>query len=252
MNKHELLVSHHIKSGGIRVCLKPKIPFVITYTLAKEIRKFQNTLVDQYINKPWDGILCVLWYLHSGKITWKGLDFSYINQTLADNNIEGLEQYIEDIFNILFINYLNLDLPLINCSIINRESKGFSREFFFINKISFIKRSSNIHSKYDEDNFKEILNLKDELKKTEFPMEIYIRNKFYSFAKINLKEMGSKLNQIIYEPNSASDKLKYKQIFEEMKEKLIRKIYTLSENNPRTIERLAKIQASEHAQYKLI
>ncbi len=113
------------------VCLKPKIPFVLTPSLAHEIRIFQNKLAEKYYRSPWESAIYVCWHLYAGKIKWKGFDFNYILDVIKNNNNSALVRYIDEVFDLLFLNYVSLDIPLINCSIVNRPVQGISQDFFF-------------------------------------------------------------------------------------------------------------------------
>lgn len=128
----ELLVIKEVNAYGVSICLKPCLPEVITPTLANEIRHFQDSLAEHYFSSPWDGYFYVIWYSHRGHgLCSRGLDFGYILDTIVNHKEQALEVYIRNLFDLMFLNYIGLGLPVINCSIVDRAVTGISQEFFF-------------------------------------------------------------------------------------------------------------------------
>ncbi|KTD42204.1 hypothetical protein [Legionella parisiensis] len=243
MHSIELLAIHHQKTNGMAVCLKPKIPYIITPSLVHEIRKLQNKIAEQYYKKPWDGIYYLLWYLHSDTTPWKGLDFHFIHEALLSHREYTIEHYIENLFELLFINYVGFGLPIINCSIVNRKLSGISQDFFYLNQINFIKRHKELNCfSHNKLPFSK-LNFNTEIRNTSFPFKIYTRNNFYVFDFINLNSMKKILGSYRYSPIYLPQQNEIKLIFNQISQETIAKIYQLASKDINLIERFALIQS---------
>lgn len=235
----ELLVIKEINSLGFSVCLKPCLPEVITPTLASEIRNFQNSLLEKYFSSPWEGYFYVIWYSHRGHgFRGRGLDFNYIVDTISHNKESEFENYIKDVFDLLFFNHIGLGLPLINCSIVDREITGISQEFFYLNKINFIK-------KYEPNGMEKTICpvvWKDVASNLIFPHFLYDNNQFYQFSMFNLKEMRKLIGNA--EPSALDEEAieKIKILFDEMRDETIKEIYNLASTKIKLLQRIAKIQ----------
>jgi len=242
----ELLAIRDHKTNGMAVCLKPKIPYIITPSLVHEVRRLQNKVAEQYYAQPWDGVYYILWYLHSDTAPWKGLDFHFIHEALLNHHERNLEHYIESIFELLFINYIGFGLPLINCSIINRKLSGISQDFFYVNRINFIKRYKELNCYGSNKLPFSKLNFDSEIRKTTFPIKIYTRNNFYSFDSINLNSMKKILGSHQYAPIPQPQQNEVKIIFHQLSQETIAKIYQLASEKINLIERFALIQSLEN------
>nr|WP_255666663.1 MULTISPECIES: hypothetical protein [unclassified Legionella] len=225
------------------VCLKPRIPYIITPSLVLEIRKLQNQIAEQYYKNPWDGIYYLLWYLHSDTTPWKGLDFHFIHKALLSHREHAIEHYIENLFELLFINYVGFGLPVINCSIVNRKLSGISQDFFYLNQINFIKRYKELNCFSQNKLPFSKLNFSPEIRKTSFPFKIYTRNNFYVFDSINLNSMRKILGAYRYSPIYLPQQNEIKLIFKQKRQETIAKIYQLASKNINLIERFALIQS---------
>ncbi|WED43763.1 hypothetical protein [Legionella cardiaca] len=236
----ELLVIKEINSMGVCVCLKPYLSEVITPTLTKEIRNFQNTLLEKYFSSAsWEGYFYVIWYSHRGYgHQGRGLDFNFILNSIVNNKEAAFEAYINDLFEVLFLNNIGLGLPLVNCSIIDRAISGISQEFFFLNHINFIKSTSqnNLEEKIHSVELKEITN------NLIFPQFIYSNNQFYRFSSFNLKEMRKLIGNTNTSFLDEKSIEKIRIIFDEIKNETIQKIYNIASTNLKLLHRLAKIQ----------
>lgn len=248
MQHVELLAIEDNESSGMAVCLKPSIPFVITHSLVNEIRKLQNKIVEGYFQSPWEGVYCLFWYLHSGKIPWKGLDFNYIHQCLINNRESEFEKYLENLFSVLFINYVGLDIPLVSCSIISRKLNGASLDFFYLNRINLIKHHQ--YNGFDCTDFSNIsfkeFDCRHEIKRGAFPEELYLRNNYYTVNSFDLTGLREILDTHDFTPLDLDEKNRIKRIFEQTRDNTIEKIYHLATKNIRFLERLARSQASEY------
>lgn len=235
----ELLVIKEINSKGVSVCLKPRLAEVITPTLANEIRNLQNSIVDKYLSSPWEGYFYVIWYSHRGHgHCGRGLDFNYILSTILNGKEVAFETYIKNLFDMLFLNYIGLGLPVINCSIVDRSIRGISQEFFFLNQINFIKNTNS--SAVADEIFS--VDLHDISNRQVFPAFLYQSNRFYRFASINLNEMRRLIakTEMPLLDEAAIEKIKL--IFEDIKNETISEIYNLASTNLKLLKRIAQMQ----------
>lgn len=243
MSGLELFVGSDENNHCMSICLKPKIPYVLTPSLAQEIRAFQNKLVEKYYANPWNKVVYLFWHLHAGRIKWKGLDFMFIHDALKNGNNEAMERYIDDVFTILFLNYVGLDIPLINCSIVNRPVRGISQDFFFVNKINFIKkpRLDNFISANEEKIVP--IDIFSYNRTRSFPDRIYAFNKYYEYHFMNLQAMSVLINTLEYEPLNKNKLIETKTIFDVVMEETINTLYEMSSKSLNSIERLSKFQS---------
>nr|WP_276559040.1 hypothetical protein [Fluoribacter dumoffii] len=220
------------------ICLKPKVPYIITPSLVHEVRKLQNKIAEQYYTRPWEGVYYILWYLHNDTAPWIGLDYHFIQEALTSHRERQMEHYIETVFELLFINYVGFDLPLINCSIVNRKLSGVSQDFFYVNRINFIKHysCSNILP------FNK-LNFNSGIRNTSFPLKLYTRNYFYSYNSIDLKSMKKILSSYRYEPIPKSQQDEIKFLFNQISQETIEKIYQLASEKMNVLKRFALMQS---------
>ncbi|KTD02275.1 hypothetical protein [Fluoribacter gormanii] len=243
MHNIELLAIRDHKTNGMAVCLKPKIPYIITPSLVHEIRKLQNKIAEQYYAKPWDGVYYLLWYLHSDTTPWKGLDFHFIHEALLNHHEHQIEIYIESVFELLFINYVGLGLPLINCSFINRKLSGISQDFFYLNRVNFIKRYKELNCSCSNKLPFSKLNFNPEIKKASLPLKIYTRNNFYAFDAFNLNSMKKILHSHRYLPIPQPQQNEIRLTFNQISQQTIARIYQLASENINLIERFSVLQS---------
>lgn len=242
----ELLVARELSSNGMSICLKPRIPFVITPTLAHEVRILQNTIAEDYYKKPWDDIFYVVWHLYSGRITWRGFDFNFIHETLIHNHDRVFENYVQEVFDLLYINYVGFGLPLINCSILDRTVKGISQEFFMLNRINFIKNAMPMPLSEATNNSVLPMSIEEDFSHLAFPLDVYRRNRYYSVSHRNLFLMQSIIEGIKYKALTEEELINTKVTFEDLKTETFNAFYEMRANNPKMLERLAKIQSGEY------
>lgn len=237
--KLELLIIDERAHNGIRVCLKSNKNDVITPTLIKRVRHFQNSLMQRYAKSPWDGYLYIIWYACRGGNFFNGsIDFNYVYSCLEKNKIDLIKNYINNIFEMLFLNYIHLGLPIINCSIVEQDTRGISREFFSLNKINFIKKSTLI---YQHENYSKA-SIDQFAKYRAFPDFLYKKNQFYLFEKFNLSLMKEILSEIDETQFNLTELDEIKEIFNKIKQKTMRSLYLQLTNNPNLIKRAAQIQ----------
>lgn len=239
MSYLELLVMTERNTKGMRVCLKPNSPTVLTPTLINSLRNLQNTLAEKYISSPWEGHFYVIWYSHKNYGNQgRGLDFNYIFETLSARKEVDFEKYISKVFDLLFLNYISLGLPLINCSIIDRKITGISQEFFLLNQISFVRNNSlkNTSKKIVKSHFSDIAN------NLVFPKHIYQKNLFYHFSSCNLEAMKTCITgadiQLIQEYEFEN----IKEVFDCLENETIKQIYMIASKNIKLLQRLGNVQ----------
>lgn len=244
MRSIELLVTREIQKNGIAVCLNPSASYVLTPTLAHEIRQFQNHLAEQYFSNPWDGVLYIVWYLNEcNQPAWRGLDFQFILETLKNHQEQKLEKYLHELFDLLYLNYIALGLPIINCSIVNHKLAGISQEFFLLNQINFFKLKPTQFST----EVIEPINFDQTFSKCAFPRYIYDCSHVYGFNSLNLNAMRNTLKTIQHKPFDETKLNQIKAIFDEVRDETQKVIYKLALTKPNLIKRMADIQVLNSA-----
>ncbi|KTD66292.1 hypothetical protein [Legionella spiritensis] len=240
--KHvELLVIEETQLHGVRVCLKPCSPEVLTHSLIKDIRDLQNSLVDRYLTSPWEGCFYVIWYSHRNHGTrGRGLDFNFIFDSIIHRKENEFENYICMVFDLLFLNYIGLGIPLLNCSIVDRKITGISQEFFLLNQINFLRKDALDKS---DDAFHEV-HLPEISNNFVFPEDIYKRNSFYTFYNYDLNLMQHLISETGVRIIGGNELEEIKQIFETIKNETITQIYNMASKNTKVLERLAHIQST--------
>ena len=241
MSKIEILAIHDVNFNGMVVCLKPKIPFIITESLTHQIRHLQDDIANNYYKNDRDGYFYVFWYLHSGRIPWKGIDFNFVYNSLIEHKEIKIESYLTELFDFLFINYIGLGLPIINCSIITRPLQGISQDFFYLNRVNFIKNNSSsadtLYQKIDFCQFKKRLYL---------PEYLYTTNNYYTYNKFNTSEMQKILDMANKNLINEDNHVKIKEVFDQIKIDVLRDIEEIASKNIKVLERLARKQGTEH------
>ncbi|WP_419420850.1 hypothetical protein ACNVED_06010 [Legionella sp. D16C41] len=235
MKKLELLVVEDNQRNGMRVCLKPRLPEVLTPTLINQICDLQKMLIDRYLSSPWDGYYYVIWYYHKNHgQSGRGLDFNFIWDALRQHRDHDFESYISNIFNLLFLNCVGLGLPLINCSITDRSITGISQEFFILNQVNFMKTNS---SKYLTQ-----VNLSDIAKNLVFPKHIYENNLFYTFNTYDFNSMRKLIARFTIDTPEKDKLERMRLIFDKVKNDTIKEIYNIAVNKTKLLARLASMQ----------
>ena len=165
---------------------------------------------------------------------------------MASNNVDAIEKYINQVFDCMFLNYIGLGIPLVNCSVVDRPITILTREFFYMNQINFIKNfDMAINSPSTEIKEYDILSID----KLHFPKWIYLKNKYYSYHHANIHSMREKLaayEQQIYNNNYIN---KIRTEFDKMCYKTIWKILNLSKTNLNILKRYSDNQKREHFEY---
>lgn len=229
----ELLAVREIGVNGMSVCLKPKIPVVITPGLVNEIRQLQNSLADKYLSNIIDDYFYIVWFLEDRRgLSCRGLDFNFIVRCIKENQEAKLENYINGIFDLLFLNRVGLGFPIINCSIVNRAVSGLSKEFFFLNKICFIRNNATPEIQK--------VNLINELSPFLLEKQLYESNHYFYYHALQLDRMRSLIEDIDYEVPTIEEVNQIKHHFESMKTATIEGIYNIAERNIKVLERMAK------------
>ncbi len=229
----ELLAIREIGVNGMSVCLKPKIPVVITPGLVNEIRHLQNSLAEKYLSNVLNEYFYVVWFLEDRRgLSFHGLDFNFIVQCIKNNEHTKLENYIEGVFNLIFLNRVGLGFPIINCSIVNRTLSGLSKELFLLNKICFIHNacSSGIQK----------VTLSNEFIPFLWQKEIYETNHYFYFNSLHLDKMRLIIEDIDYDIPTTEEIDQIKKQFESIKRKTILEIYEIATRNIKILERMAR------------
>lgn len=231
MRNHELLAVEEQNGNGMSVYLKPNSPVVITPGLVEEIRSLQDSLAEKYLSHSLEDVFYVVWYLDKhAKCSCRGLDFTYIYQCVKDHKDHDLEHYINRIFNLIFLNYIGLGLPVINCSIVTRPLTGFSQEFFLMNQICFLY-NNDVHG---IQKFK----LCDEMHHLSFKDPIYEKNQYFFYRALNAEKMKDILEHLNYEAPDLDQIEIIRAEFERLNEETITRIYDIASRDIRILERM--------------
>ncbi|HRD68782.1 MAG TPA: hypothetical protein PK657_01425 [Legionella sp.] len=236
----ELLATREIGACGMSVCLKPRIPVVITPGLVREMRQLQNSLAEKFLSNSIDGCFYVVWFLEDRRgLGCHGLDFTYILNCIKAHKDYELERYIHSVFDLMFLNYIGLGFPVINCSIVSRTLSGLSKEFFFLNKICFLHNPKV----QDIEDFS-ILHAYDNLI---FHSDIYEKNHYFYFQSLKLEKMRSKIEEVNYEIPSQEDINRTKDKFETIKEETLKGLFELASKDLKILERMARFDLKKCA-----
>lgn len=236
MQSTELLILKELNSNGMGICLRPKLQPVITVSLTKEIRNLQDSIAEKYYQSPWDDYFYLVWYLdNSLKTPWVGFDFKFIDQAFKTHQESEAEIYIERIFDIIFLNYIGMGLPLINCSIINKDVTSLSREFFFLNTISFINCK-------DKTPFIP-LSICNEFRRLTFNEAIYQNNHYFYFNALRFGTMRRIIQSVEKKHLSDEEIKRIKQEFDAVKQQTIARIYDIARHRRALFSWLANRQA---------
>lgn len=221
----EVLIIRDNERNGMGVHLKPKTNLSLTRTLIDELRRIQNSLAEEYYRHPWQKYLYVVWYIDKKQIfSNKSLDFAFIYNAFKSHREHEVDEYIGKIFDVLFLNYIGLALPIINCSILNKNITGLFREFFMLNQVNFLSNQL-LHSGEIKD-----FSIMNDLKSLHFNKNIYDKNSFFYYKTLNLDKMRDIIESII--PNSFSQKqiTVIKAYFDAAKLKTLRRLYAMAEH----------------------
>lgn len=246
MENIQLLITHQVEKNGYCVFLKPSTPYLISPSLVHEIHNFQDYIINKYYSKPWDDILYIVWCFHPGKITLKGLDFEFIYNNLALDKLDAIENYIKGTFDFLFLNYVGLGLPVINCSIVDRPFWGCTRELFLMNQVNFFNCKLLKSSYPNQMSCLKPLDIKSLFTNLYFPEEIYSKNKFYQFQNKKIEEMRIQLESYEFDHQNGEAQLIAKKIFDKKSQDTIKKIFNIASKDIKIIERFASLQKKEH------
>lgn len=229
----ELLAVREIGVNGMSVCLKPKVPVVITPGLVNEIRQLQNSLAEKYLSNALSEYFYVVWFLEDRRgMSFHGLDFNFIVQCIKNNQNTKLENYIDGIFNLIFLNRVGLGFPIINCSIVNRALFGLSKELFLLNKICFIRNTCSPGIQK--------VKLFNEQTPSLLQKEIYETNHYFYFDALRIDKMRSIMEEIDYDIPTAEEIEQIKKQFEALKYETLQGIYEIATRNIKILERMAK------------
>lgn len=235
MVKLDLIVTQDENNNGMCVCLRPKTSVLLSPTLVHQLRELQNSLADKILSNSLDHYYYVIWYLeHINKRSWNGLAYNFIVNCIKNNSEKQFENYIDEVFNFIFLNYIGLGLPVINCSIITHDMTGISKDFFLLNKLCFIydSKAHGINK----------INLQKELPKLVFDHDLYDKNTYFSYKHRQIDKIRTIIEEINYEIPSAEEIVAIKKQFDRLKDETIETIYSLASRDIKILERLARLR----------
>lgn len=236
----ELLVLRDVVDNGAAVCLKPNGVDALTPDLVTEMRRVQDLLAERYMTNPWEGLYYLVWYLDKTKpIGRMGIDYNYVNTCMRTRKERCLEAYLEKLFDLLYLNYIGLGLPVVNCSLVDRSIGGITREFFYLNRLNFVRVSRfslvKPNSIMRVNNEEVVINSK-------FPKFMYDRNQYYQYQHFALKPFHDAISEAEIEPFDAQNMQEIRKIFDVICHETIEELITSYEAKPKLLERLARRQ----------
>jgi hypothetical protein len=232
MKDFELLALHEIDRNGMTVYLKPNTPAMMTPKLVDEIRALQDSLAKKYVNQSFDKYY-VVWFLQKNiNFSCCGLDFHFVHDCFKYHKEKNLEHYLDRIFNLIFLNYIGLGLPIISCSILTKYLSGLSKEFFLMNKICFIYQR-----KYKCFNNIEIFN---EITNLTFKKEIYNKNNYYFYNPIHIGEMKNIIENTVCEVPDQQTITTAQVEFDALKELTLLRLNNIASRDIKIFDRFAR------------
>lgn len=235
MLKLDLIITEDENDNGMSVCLRPKTPILLTPSLIQQLRDLQNSIADKVLSNSFDHYFYVVWYLENlSKRSWNGLAFNFIVNCIKNHAEKQFEDYIDKVFNFIFLNYIGLGLPVINCSIITHDLTGISKDFFLLNKLCFIHDSTTRGINKME--------LHKEFPNLVFNHELYQKNLYFNYHSMQLDKIKTILEKVQYDIPSAEEIAVIKKQFDGLKDETIEEIYRLASKNIKILERLARVR----------
>ena len=243
MLKLELLAVREFGVNGMSVCLKPRIPVVITPGLVNDIRQLQNSLAEKYLSNTLSEDFYVVWFLEDRPgLSWHGWDFNFIVQCFKKSEENKLENYICGVFDLIFLNRVGLGFPVINCSIVSRSLTGLSKEFFFLNKICFIHNSKSSGV--------EKVPVLNELNPLLLERELYEKNHYFYFDSLRVDKMREVIEEVHYEVPTTEEVNLIKSQFELMKSSTMLEFVEIASRNIKILERRAHFDLKCYPQHQ--
>lgn len=235
MLKLDLIVTKDENNNGMCVCLRPQTSVLLSPKLVHELRELQNSLADKILSNSLDHYYYVIWYLeHINKRCWSGLAYNFIVDCIKNRSEIEFEKYIDEVFNFIFLNYIGLGLPVINCSIITHDLTGISKDFFLLNKLCFI-HDSNAHGINQID-------VKKQVSKLVFDPALYEKNSYFCYESMQIDKIRTIIEKAHYEIPSSQEIIAIKKQFDRLKDETIETIYSLASKDIRILERLARLR----------
>lgn len=240
MPNMDLLVLRDVVANGAAVCLKPHRVDALTPNLVIEMRRVQDLLAERYMTNPWEGLYYLVWYLDKAKPVGKmGIDYNYVNDCMRDAKERSLQDYLEKLFDLLYLNYIGLGLPVVNCSLVDRTVGGITREFFYLNRLNFVRVSKcsliQPNSIMRVDN-QEIVN------NSKFPKFVYDRNQYYQYQHFALKSFHDAISDANIEPFAEADIYEIRKVFDDICQETLQELINSYAVKPKLLERLARQQ----------
>lgn len=236
----DLLVLRDVVDNGAAVCLKPNGVDALTPDLVVEMRRVQDLLAERYMTSPWEGLYYLVWYLDKAKpIGHMGIDYNYVNSCMRAGKERCLETYLEKLFDLLYLNYIGLGLPVVNCSLVDRTISGITREFFYLNRLNFVRVSR--FSLVQPNSIMRVDN-EDVVTNSKFPKFMYDRNQYYQYQHFALKSFHDAISDANIEPFGEIDMQEIRKIFDVICHETLEELVTSYATKPKLLERLARRQ----------
>lgn len=138
-NMDEIESLYDPKNKVLLIELKHHDSPTLTLKALNCIYEMQNIIVSFFERFPNASPHYVIWASANQKAFCLGLDMSYIFESIRSNNEKMLRKYIERCADVMFINYHNLDLPLINLAVIDGNAYGGGLSFALSSDVVFAR-----------------------------------------------------------------------------------------------------------------
>lgn len=120
----ELIVDFEAEHKILWCYLNPKSTPTFTLGLLSAIRKLQDTMAQSYFNNPESMPRYIVWDSAFRTMFSLGADLEYLLPLIKRADRELLEQYMDLCLDVLYINYVNLELPIITISHLRDRAYG--------------------------------------------------------------------------------------------------------------------------------
>lgn len=114
----------------------------------EDVRNLQDNIVRNYDHKPGLSPKYLVWQSSNPKIFSLGLDLSYLLPLIIKQDVQALKSYIHSCLDVLYINSLSLDLPIITMVVLCGKALSGGLEAAFSN--NFIIAEENTRCGFPE------------------------------------------------------------------------------------------------------
>lgn len=135
----QITVVFEEKHRCLRIIMQPTPTLTLTPGLLAELYTVQQKLADVFLGSTHELPQCLILSSHDPAIFSLGVDLSHILSLLKQRNKTALRNYFEQLVNVIYLNAINLNLPIMTCTEVHGKCYGaglelaFSSDFVFAN-----------------------------------------------------------------------------------------------------------------------